>query len=108
MGRRLRRAYNRLFDSPVETLKAQLGQCGKGCVPRHAFSAEGVGAVTLARRLTTLALLAGLLGGCAHKPLEAPCSAEEDAAPIASRAGGASLPLAAFTALGPCGPMRPI
>ncbi|RXT43399.1 hypothetical protein B6S44_28795 [Bosea sp. Tri-44] len=64
--------------------------------------------MTLARRLTTLALLAGLLGGCAYKPLKAPCSADEDAASIASREGDPSLPPAAFTSLTPCGPMRPI
>lgn len=64
--------------------------------------------MTLARKLTTLALLAGLLGGCAYKPLKAPCSADEDAASIVSREGGSSLPPAAFSSLTPCGPMRPI
>jgi len=64
--------------------------------------------VTFARRLMMLGLLASLLGGCSHKPLKAPCSADEDAATIASREGEPSLPLAAFTSLTPCGPMRPI
>jgi len=62
----------------------------------------------IARRLTMLALLAGLLGGCAYKPLKAPCSADEDSAALASAEGNDQHPPAAFSSLNPCGPMRPI
>lgn len=59
-------------------------------------------------RLTTLMLLTGLLGGCAYKPLKAPCAADEDGSSIASYAGSEPLAPAVFTSLTPCGPMRPI
>jgi len=64
--------------------------------------------VTIARRLTTLALLSGLLAGCAYKPLKAPCSADEDGAALTSTEGSEQHPPAAFASLTPCGPMRPI
>ncbi|WP_197062678.1 hypothetical protein [Bosea sp. UNC402CLCol] len=53
-------------------------------------------------------LLTGLLGGCAYKPLKAPCAADEDGSSIASYAGNEPLAPAVFTSLTPCGPMRPI
>jgi hypothetical protein len=108
IGCRCRRGRDRLVDSPVETPGTQFGRRAEGGAPRQAITAKGTGAVALACTLTTLALLAGLFGGCAYKPLKAPCSADEDAASIASRAGDPTQPLAAFASLAPCGPMRTI
>ncbi len=64
--------------------------------------------MTIAGRLAALALLASLLAGCAYKPLKAPCSADEDSAALASAEKNSPHRPAAFSSLGPCGPLRPI
>lgn len=55
-----------------------------------------------------LALFAALLGGCAYKPLKAPCAPEEDGAALAFTETPARKTPEAFTSLDTCGPMRPI
>ena len=61
-----------------------------------------------------LALLASLalapaLGGCAYKPLKAPCSPDEGGTPLAYSDLGPPSPAAvAIRAVDSCGPMRPI
>jgi hypothetical protein len=62
----------------------------------------------------TLALLASLaaaltLGGCAYKPLKAPCSPNEGGTPLAYTDLPPPSPAAtAIRAVDSCGPMRPI
>ena len=78
------------------------------CLPRHGLHAAQDGPLKPA-----FVLLAGLLffflGGCAYRPLKAPCSADNAAAPLAY---ADSLPLApagkALATAASCGPMRPI
>lgn len=48
------------------------------------------------------------LAGCAYKPLKAPCSPDEDGAPLAYSAMPSPAQPEAFKALDRCGPMRPI
>jgi hypothetical protein len=63
---------------------------------------------------TALALLATLaaalaLGGCAYRPLKAPCSPDEGGTPLAyTDLGPPSPAAAAIRAVDSCGPMRPI
>lgn len=61
-----------------------------------------------------IALLAGLaaalaLGGCAYRPLKAPCSRDEGGTPLAyTDLAPPSPAAAAIRAVDSCGPMRPI
>jgi hypothetical protein len=59
--------------------------------------------------LFILAFTALALGGCAYKPLKAPCSPDEGGTPLAySDMHPLPAPPEAFKALDSCGPMRPI
>lgn len=54
-------------------------------------------------------VLALTLGGCAYKPLKAPCSPDEGGTPLAYAELPSIPPAAAATrAVDSCGPMRPI
>jgi len=54
-------------------------------------------------------LFALALGGCAYKPLKAPCSPDEGGTPLAyAQLPSASSAAAAVQAVDSCGPMRPI
>ncbi|WP_019200173.1 hypothetical protein [Afipia birgiae] len=64
--------------------------------------------MTTIARYCILALVAIALGGCAYKPLKAPCSADEAGTPLAYTDSPSHQVPAAFTALDSCGPMRPI
>jgi hypothetical protein len=59
--------------------------------------------------LLALAFTGLALGGCAYKPLKAPCSPDEGGTPLAY-SDMQPLPAQpeAFKALDSCGPMRPI
>ncbi|CAH1695971.1 conserved exported hypothetical protein [Hyphomicrobiales bacterium] len=59
--------------------------------------------------LMASALLTLALGGCAYKPLKAPCSPDEGGAPLAyAQLPPAPPARAAVEAVDACGPMRPI
>ncbi|MBD3849158.1 hypothetical protein IED13_25950 [Bosea sp. SSUT16] len=59
-------------------------------------------------RPAVLVILAGLLAGCGHKTLKAPCAPDEAGTPLAFAESTTPHMPAAFAGLDPCGPMKPI
>ncbi len=57
---------------------------------------------------TIVAVMAAVLGGCAYKPLKAPCSPDEGGTPLAYSNLTTRAEPEAFQRLDHCGPMRPI
>lgn len=55
-----------------------------------------------------LVILFGLLGGCGHKTLKAPCAPDEAGTPLAFAESTAPHMPPAFDGLDPCGTMKPI
>lgn len=55
-----------------------------------------------------VAVMAAALGGCAYKPLKAPCSPDEGGTPLAYSDLTTPTDPGAFQRLDRCGPMRPI
>lgn len=55
-----------------------------------------------------IAVMAAALGGCAYKPLKAPCSADEGGTPLAYSNPTTPAAPEAFQRFDHCGPMRPI
>jgi hypothetical protein len=64
--------------------------------------------VKIIATLAIVTVMAAVLGGCAYKPLKAPCSPDEGGTPLAYSDLTTPAAPEAFLRLDHCGPMRPI
>jgi len=64
--------------------------------------------VKIIATFANITVMAAALGGCAYKPLKAPCSPDEGGTPLAYSELTTPPVAEAFQRLDRCGPMRPI